>query len=1237
MDRPKIPEDLPIAAHAPAIEAAIRAHPVVIVKGETGCGKTTQLPKICLAAARGKGGMIALTQPRRIAARTVCARIAQELGDGGAGAVAYQVRFDDRSTKSTRIKVLTDGILLAELRVDGLLRRYDTIIVDEAHERTLNIDFLLGCLTRILRRRDDLKVVVASATIDAARFAAHFDSAPVIEVPGRLHPIEVKWMPLAEDEAGTNLVGAVVDAVDERLDAQEGDGLVFLPGEREIAEVSAALEGRLNGRASALPLYARLSSAEQDRALAAQGGRRVILATNIAETSLTVPRVRFVVDTGLARVLRYSPKARLQRLPIERISQASAHQRAGRCGRVAPGVCVRLYSEATLAESAAWPQPEIQRVSLASVLLQMASLGLGELERFPFIDAPGTRAVAEGRATLIELGALSASHRLTKAGSLMARLPIDPRLARTLLEARRGHCLAEALVVAAALSVADPRERPLERSMHADLAHAAWRDPDSDLASILRLWRAWRAQSDVLGSSALKRWCRDSFLSSSRLREWSEIHRQLSHLVVSAWLRGESASDARAPADAPMDALHRALLAGFVSHAAQRTPEGEYQLATGQSFTVHGSSSLARSHSRWIVAAEIIDTGRRLGRTVVRIHPQWIEQVAPHLVHRAISEPHWVAERGQAAAWERVTLGSLVVSPRRRVSLGPRDPDAARALFIQGALVEEQVRGAIPEFMARNRALRNSIEVEGARRRCVLLADELRRFEFFAQRLPASMHSWPSLVSWIREDEASRSALLTMSRRDLVTEGEADSWLPDPALIDVGGVAHRVTHVHAPGLAHDGATLSVPLEAASQLDPRALSWGAPEVLEELCASMIRSLPKHLRQRLSPLAEVAEGAALALADREGEFGVRLAAHCTGIALTSVRPSDFDLGKVEPHLRLRVEVTYGGRVVDADRDIRAVARRVRARSLEAFAVLAPELAPSLQRSEVLEWDDSSLPAEIPRSIDAPSGSPVAVLHPALVDAEGHKGGPVMLRVFPDQLSGRRQMRQGIVRLLSWRISDRVKDLAVHDPSWEQLALDAVAHGLGEAELLADLADAVAIAVTDRLAEFPRTRDSMQAVVQQAIDGLWLRVGEVLRCAHACFVAVETPVPALLRDRVATIFPPRALRRLGARALERAPRRLAAQAIRARRALIDPARERADSAIIAHWSAQARLARESASTWDEWVAALDFEDLVEEFAVALFAQELGTVRSVSAPRIERAAAQLSALVVQPGSGQE
>ncbi len=1216
-------------------------HPVVIVQGETGCGKTTQLPQLCWKAGRGAAGMIALTQPRRIAARAVAARIAAELGSADGGLVAHQVRFEDRTSPRTRIKVVTDGILLAQLRSDRLLSKFDTVIVDEAHERSLNVDFLLGCLTRILHRRSDLKVIVASATIDAQRFSRHFGDAPIVEIPGRLHPVEVRHAePVAAEGEEPDKIRAIVDAVSSLIDETDGDGLVFLPGEREIHEVKEVLSGRVKEIADVLPLYARLGAKEQDLALAGTGRRRVILATNVAETSLTVPRITFVVDSGDVRVLRYSPKARLQRLPIERVSKAGAAQRSGRCGRLGPGICVRLYSKEELAGLADWPQPEIQRVNLASVLLQMAAMDLGEVTHFPFLDAPSVRAVEEGRATLHELGALSLSGRLTRQGQQMARLPVDPRIARVLLESLRLHCLSEALVVAAALSVGDPRERPFERTGAADIAHLEWRDSASDLGSMLRLWRAWQQRQSELGSSALKRWCREKFLAHQRMREWQEIHRQLTRLVETHWDRAREGVRREIAEKPSLDALHKSLLAGFVSNVAQRTEEGEYELANGQKFSMHPSSVLARSSARWIVCAEIVDTGRRLGRTGVRIHPEWVEQVAPQLVKRSISEPHWMPERGQCAAWERVSLGTLVISPRRRVPLGPIDPAAARHHFIQGALIEELFQGEAPPFMARNRALRSAIEAEEARRRKPLLCDDLARHAFFDTRIPESIHSWPSFLRWLEEASRGQSGLLEMQRRDLLADPAND---PDEGVesqtIDVGGVDRRVEFIHSPGARNDGATLRVPLAAASLIDPRALEWGTAGSLAERCEALIKSLPKGFRQRLIPAHEVAEGAAIALADRTGDLLPRLAEYCTATAGTRIAPEDFAPEKLEPHMRIRIEIfDEAGRTIDEDRDPRALCSRIRTRALGAFAELAQSFGDKYCRSRIDRWTPMTLPSDIPLSLAAPERSPVANVYPALVDREEW----VDLASFPDELSARKAMRRGIVRLLALSCRARVAPHAEYHPKWEAIARLIRGHASGEREWLADIADAVAIDHVDRQPELPRSFEAMAALEVSLENTLWDLASTAVQRTHALLLglnaaraASEGPLRKAILARIEAISPARPLRKLAVAQLSRAPRRLEALALRARKAMSRGMEwDEALAREFAPFAARAQMMLDESTTHEEWQHALDFADLVEEFAVSLWAQELGTLRSVSAPKLERAASQWKVRAIHASS---
>ncbi|HYT10098.1 MAG TPA: ATP-dependent RNA helicase HrpA, partial [Mycobacteriales bacterium] len=785
------PDQLPITARKDEIRAAIRDHQVVIVAGETGSGKTTQLPKICLELGRGIRGTIGHTQPRRLAARTVAERIAEELGVPLGAAVGYQVRFTERAGDETAVKLMTDGILLAEIQHDRMLRRYDTIILDEAHERSLNIDFLLGYLKQLLPRRPDLKVVVTSATIDPDRLSRHFDGAPVIEVSGRTYPVEVRHRPLVvagdrADGAGRSdgevrdQVQAICDAVDELSAEGPGDVLVFLSGEREIRDAADALRRSRPDATEVLPLYARLSAAEQHRVFQPHAGRRVVLATNVAETSLTVPGIRYVVDPGTARISRYSHRTKVQRLPIEPVSQASAEQRKGRCGRTSDGICIRLYTEEDFAGRPRFTEPEVQRTSLASVILQMTALGLGGVGAFPFVDAPDRRSVADGMALLHELGALDPSEvdprrRLTAVGRRLAQLPVDPRLGRMVLEADRNGAVHEVLVIAAALSIQDPRERPVEQQQAADAAHARFADRGSDFLAYLRLWEYLQDRQDELSSSAFRRLCRTEFLHYLRVREWQDLYGQLRQVARSLGIRTGTT-----PADP--NAVHRSLLAGLLSHVGMREGTGprgrEYAGPRGARFALFPGSALGKQPPRWVVAAELVETSRLWGRTVARIEPEWAEALAGHLVVRSYSEPHWSKRRGGVVATERVTLYGLPIVVGRMVDYAGVDPELARELFIRHALVEGdwETRHA---FFAENADLLADVEeLEHRARRRDILVDDQALFDFYDRRVPAEVVSGRHFDAWWKRARREQPDLLRFSREMLVSRagslGEAD-------------------------------------------------------------------------------------------------------------------------------------------------------------------------------------------------------------------------------------------------------------------------------------------------------------------------------------------------------------------------------------------------------------------------------------------------------------------------------
>lgn len=1228
-----IPSELPIASAAAEVVRAIQGNQVVIIQGETGCGKTTQLPKLALQAGRGVGGMVGLTQPRRVAARTICARIASELGVAPGSIVGHQVRFDDRSNASTIIKVVTDGILLAQMGSDRLLTKFDTLIVDEAHERSLNIDFLLGCLRSILHRRSDLKIIIASATIDAAKFSRHFADAPVIEIPGRTFPVETRYRPTKLDDFGDpDYPSTIADAVEECLREQKGDGLVFLPGEREIAELQEMLQGRLADTAEVVPFFARLSSDAQDYAMTPGTKRRVVLATNIAETSLTVPRIRFVVDCGLARVLRYNPRLRLQRLPVERISRASAMQRTGRCGRVGPGLCIRTFAPEEFEEMPQWNQPEIQRVNLASVILQMAGFGLGDIRHFPLVDPPSHRSIEEGLATLTELGALTSTGRLTTEGALMAKLPIDPRLARVLLESIKVHCLPEALVIAAGWSVADPRVHPADKPDSASMAHSVWKDQRSDVASTLRLWKLWRNKSSELGSSALRTWCRQSFLSQQRLREWDEIHRQITRLVQQGWKKARPWVHRPLADTFPADAIHACVLAGFVSNVAQRTIEGEYELANAQKFRMHSSSALGRANARWLVATEVMDTGRRVGRTAVPIAPQWIERVAGHLVKRAVSEPHWVKQTGQVAAWQRVTLGSLVVSPRSRVPYGPVDPRGAREVFIQSALIDEEIVGKSPEFLRKNRQLLENLLAEEARRRCTLVGGDASRYEFYDARIPLEIHSWPAFLRWFAAESRNQPHLLCMRRADLVAaSGDGDGCKVEDS-IDLNGIACPLEFCHQPGDERDGASLRIPLESATQIDTRSLGWGVPGMLSELCEAYIRSLPKHLRQRLIPAGEVATGAAQALAGRTGEFAQRLAEYLSTVAATRIAAVDFSPANIDRHLMVRVAVVdHQGNEIDADRDGLALAKRVRERAMAAFEAAAARQSGAWRRRVIHRWEDD-LPQELPLMMGAPEGMNCATVFPCLDHTLENGSWRVVLRLCPDELSARQAMRRGTIALLADAIAKSASEHAENHPAWTSIATGAIVARLDEDSLLGDIAVAIATALVDRSGEPPRTRQRLIELREHALSGMWRlaqetveqtqkMVGALLELSAVTAQLTDRSLAQCVTQRMEQLVTARPLRNLSTAQLQAAPRRVMALVTRVKKASAKGSPwDRALEAQFAPWQQHAQRMIADAHTWQQWLRAQQVTDAVEEFAVALWAQELGTAYPVSAVRLEK-----------------
>jgi ATP-dependent helicase HrpA len=1259
------PEHLPVAERREDILAAVRDHQVVVIAGETGSGKTTQLPKMCLELGRGSAGQIGHTQPRRIAARSVAERIAEELHVELGDLVGYQVRFNDRSSEATRLKVMTDGILLNEMQRDRDLRRYDTIVIDEAHERSLNIDFILGYLKQLLPRRPDLKVIVTSATIDPDRFARHFatDShgevvreVPVLEVSGRTYPVEVRYRPLvdldpdgrhvvAERDQVTGVVEAVEELWTEAPPAPDAtDILVFFSGEREIRDAAEALTALRLPATEVLPLFARLSAAEQHRVFHRSGGRRIILATNVAETSLTVPGIGYVVDTGTARISRYSQRTKVQRLPIEPVSRASAAQRAGRCGRVAPGVCIRLYSEEDHDARPEFTEPEVQRTSLASVILQMTSLGLGDVTRFPFVDPPDERQVADGIRLLEELGAFSAAERgtgrhrgrgrrLTPVGRTLARLPLDPRLARMVVEAGRLGCTREVLVLVAALSIQDPRERPVDKEAQADQSHARFRDERSDFASLHNLWRYLKEQQKALSHSAFRRLCRDEYLHYLRIREWQDLHTQLRQACRAARIDPDLATSAR-DHDPDWDTVHRALLAGLLSHVGVRDEvRREYVGARGARFGISPGSALFRRRPDVVMAAELVETSRLWARTVATIEPEWAEEVGAHVVTRSLSEPRWSRKAGAAVATERVTLFGVPLVTDRTVQYARTDPEAAREIFLRSALVEGDW-DPHHDFWRRNqRTLERVAELEErARRRDIVVDDEVV-YAFYDSRIPPDVVSERHFDRWWRGERRRRPDLLDLTE-DLLTSdaGEEVSATDYPRVWRQGDLELEVTYQFAPGQAADGVTVHVPVTVLNRVADDGFDWQVPGLRDELAVALLRSLPKATRRHFVPTPDHAR---TALADADPSRGrmtdelARVLHERTGVRIA---PGEWDLARVPDHLRITFSVEEpGGRVVARGKDLAAL----RERSGGAVRAGMARAGASIERAGLTAWTVGT----VPETFEGRVGGQVVVGYPALVD----EGATAALRVLPDPGSAAAAHRAGVRRLLLLGTTAPWKRVLARLSNAQKLALADNPHGSVPA-LLQDCLDA---AVDDLVGEHVsgpvRTESDFEAAlaavrahaatrvlaVVEAVEPVLALAAQVRRTLasleRGAAAATTAPTRADVRAQLDSLVRPGFVAATGVARLPDLARYLRAMQHRLERAATNPRervlQEEVDGVEAAYADLLAALpaARRSAPEVTEvaW--------MVEELRVGLFAQGLGTAQRVSEKRVRRAIAAL------------
>jgi ATP-dependent helicase HrpA len=1224
--------DLPVLERREDIAAAIRDHQVVVICGETGSGKSTQLPKIALELGQGIGGMIGHTQPRRIAARSIAARVADELKCQVGNEVGFKVRFADSTKHSTYIKLMTDGILLAETAGDRFLDNYDTIIIDEAHERSLNIDFLLGYIKRLLPKRRDLKLIITSATIDAKRFQEHFETeqgpVPIIEVSGRTYPVELRYRPVEEDtdanqpRSNRDWQDATIDALDEVITEGPGDVLVFLPTERDIREVHRRMRGRLVG-CDVLPLYGRLSPKDQARVFAPAKARRIVLATNVAESSVTVPGIRYVVDTGTARISRYSSRSRIQRLPIEPVSQASANQRMGRCGRIGPGICIRLYDKSDFNKREEYTQPEILRSNLASVILRATALKLGAIEEFPFVDPPRPATIRDGYRTLFELGAVDERNQLTTIGRTLSKLPVDPRIGRMILAGIDEHCLHEVLVLAAVLEIQDPRDRPVEKQQAADEAHEKFKHEESDFLSLLNVWNFFHEQKAALSHSKLRKACLQNFLNYNRMREWVDLNRQLRDLIERSddpTIR-ENAKGLRKKRCEDYDAIHRALLTGLLSGVAYKGPEDkEYAGADQIKLILWPGSVLASKKPKWIVASELVETNKRYARTIARINPNWIEPLARHIVKRKYSEPHWHAKSSSVMAFEKATLFGLTIVPRRRVGYAKVDAEKSREIFIEMGLVQFELETKAP-FFQHNQALMAELDsMQQRTRRMDLTPDEDVLFDFYDRVVPKDVCSGAQLDKWRKKVEKKKPELLFLQRDDFLKEEEAaDATAGFPEELEIGVNQFQLEYNMEPGAEDDGITITVPRTGLSQFPKERLGWLVPGLLEEKVIAMIKSLPKDLRRRLVPAPDTAREVVKDLPFGVGDIGVELSQRLTRIAGDMITPQDFDLGRLPSHLRMTLQIIDGGEeetTPDQPADEPTAPPKP----------VATESASDWTKNELLDWSIDALPV----SIEIVESNMRITKYPALVDT----GASANLRLLDDATTAMWTSRAGVRRLFALREKKKIASHTDRFPGMDRMRL--ISSAIPHMNIDSQLFDLLADRAMFQEPTIPRSREAFNERVTAATNYLSVAVQDAAallpglfdgyqsasskadeKCTHSwkpSYADVQQQLIGLVRPGFLLATPwewllqfPRYFQAIQHR-LERLPHGTLNADQRAMRELT-PLETRYHDRIAEHRS---RNIIDPELVTYRW--------MLEEYRVSLFAQKLGTAVPVSVKRLDR-----------------
>ncbi|MDT3250239.1 ATP-dependent RNA helicase HrpA [Serratia sp. root2] len=1226
------PENLPVSQKKQDILNAIRDHQVVIVAGETGSGKTTQLPKICLELGRGVKGLIGHTQPRRLAARTVANRIADELETPLGGSVGYKVRFNDQVGENTLVKLMTDGILLAEIQQDRLLMQYDTLIIDEAHERSLNIDFILGYLRELLPKRPDLKVIITSATIDPQRFSRHFNNAPIIEVSGRTYPVEVRYRPVVDDAEDTDRdqLQAIFDAVDELGREGPGDILIFMSGEREIRDTADALN-RLNlPHTEVLPLYARLSNSEQNRVFQSHHGRRIVLATNVAETSLTVPGIKYVIDPGTARISRYSFRTKVQRLPIEPVSQASANQRKGRCGRVSDGICIRLYSEQDFLSRPEFTDPEILRTNLASVILQMTSLGLGDIAAFPFVEAPDKRNILDGVRLLEELGAIKTAenghYQLTPQGRQLAQLPIDPRLARMVLEAQKSGSVREVMIITAALSIQDPRERPMDKQQASDEKHRRFADKDSDFLAYVNLWDYLKEQQKEHSSSQFRRLCRNDFLNYLRVREWQDIYTQLRQVVKELGLPVNSEpSDYRS--------VHTALLTGLLSHIGQKDADKqEFTGARNARFSIFPGSGLFKKPPKWTMVAELVETSRLWGRIAARIEPEWIEPLAQHLVKHSYSEPHWSKSQGAVMANEKVTLFGLPIVAARPVNYSTIDPLLCRELFIRHALVEGdwQTRHA---FFSANLKLRAEVEeLEHKSRRRDILVDDETLFSFYDQHIPSDIVSGRHFDNWWKTAGKQKPDLLSFEKEMLIKDGANKiSALDYPNTWHQGNLKLRLTYQFEPGTDADGVTVHIPLPILNQIEDQGFEWQIPGIRRELVIALIKSLPKPVRRNFVPAPNYAEaflGRVTALELPLLDALERELRRMTGV---TVSRDDWHWDQVPDHLKMTFRIVgENHKTLLEGKDLTALKLQLKDKVQETLSAVADD---GLEQSNLHIWSFGKLP----EFYEQKRGGYSMKAYPALVDEKDS----VAIRLFDSEQEQQHAMWQGTRRLLLLNIPSPIKYLHEKLPNKAKLGLYFNPYG----KVLDLIDDCISCGIDKLIAEhggpvwqednFARLQELVRGELNETVVGVARQVEQILTTVFNINKRLKGRVDMSLalalsdiKNQLGGLIYRGFVTNNGWKRLPDTLRYLQAIERRLEKLAIDPHRDRAQMLRV----------DQVQQAWQQWLNKLppkrreddevkEVRWMIEELRVSLFAQQLGTPYPISDKRILQTIEQLSA----------